>query len=99
MVKISALPADTAPTGTDYTNTVDAETNTTKKVLLSDLAAYLYSNAPYPTETGFDYVASGGVWSGDSYAVNKNASMTAMVLYINGRRISISAVTARVFTA
>lgn len=47
----------------------------------------------------YDFVASGGVWSGDAYASTRNASMTAMVCYINGRRISISAVTARSFTA
>lgn len=50
-------------------------------------------------EIAFDFVASGGVWSGDSYASTLNASMTAMVCYINGRRISIAAVTARAFTA
>lgn len=53
----------------------------------------------YRDEDVFDHVMSGGVWSGDSYAVNRNASMTAMVAMINGRRIAISAVTARTFTA
>ena len=51
------------------------------------------------TETCFDHVASGGVWSGDAYASTRNASMTALVCYINGRRGTISAVTARSFTA
>lgn len=51
------------------------------------------------TETQFDYIASGGVWSGDSYGSTLNASMTALVCYINGRRGTISAVTARAFTA
>lgn len=50
-------------------------------------------------ETQFDYVASGGVWSGDSYGSTRNASMTALTCYINGRRGTISAVTARTFTA
>lgn len=50
-------------------------------------------------ELTFDYVASGGVWTGDAYASTRAASMTAMICYINGRRISISAVTARSFTA
>ena len=47
----------------------------------------------------FDFVYSGGVWSGDSYGSTRAASMTAMVCYINGLRISIGAVTARTFTA
>lgn len=46
-----------------------------------------------------DAVISGGVWSADSVGVNRNASMTAMVAQVNGRRISITAVTARTFTA
>lgn len=46
-----------------------------------------------------DFVASGGVWSGDSYGSTRNASMTALVCYINGQRGTISAVTARSFTA
>lgn len=51
------------------------------------------------SEMEFDYIASGGVWSGDSYAASRNASMTALVCYINGQRGTVSAVTARAFTA
>ena len=50
-------------------------------------------------ETLVDFVASGGVWSGDAYASTLAASMTALVCYINGQRGTISAVTARAFTA
>lgn len=53
----------------------------------------------FRSEALFDFVLSGGIWTGDSYAVNKNASMSALVVVVNGRRISISAVVARVFTA
>lgn len=53
----------------------------------------------YRANTIFDHVISGGVWTGDSYASTLAASMTAMVCMINGRRISIGAVTARAFTA
>lgn len=49
-------------------------------------------------ENMFDHVVSGGVWTADSVGVNLNASMTAIVVMINGRRISIGAVTARAFT-
>lgn len=37
MPKISTLPPDSAPTGDDYTVTVDTGTNQTKKVKISDL--------------------------------------------------------------
>lgn len=51
------------------------------------------------TETTFDFVASGCVWSGDAYASTRNASMTAGVVYIGGKRVVVSLVTARSFTA
>lgn len=50
-------------------------------------------------ETSFDFIYSGGVWTGDSYGASLNASMTAIVCYINGQRGTVSAVTARAFTA
>lgn len=50
-------------------------------------------------ETTFDFVASELVWSGDSYGSTRNASMTAGVVYIDGVRVAVSAITARSFTA
>ena len=50
-------------------------------------------------EYQFDFVASGGVWSGDAYASTLNGSMTAVVAYINGQRLSIGAITAKAFAA
>lgn len=50
-------------------------------------------------EGTFDYVGSGGVWTGDSLGVNRNASMTALVATIDGWRNTIAAVTSRTFTA
>lgn len=50
-------------------------------------------------ELGYDYVASGGIWSGNAYGSTRLASMTAGVVYINGKRIALSAVTGRTFTA
>jgi len=49
-------------------------------------------------DTIFDHVASGGVWTADSVGVSLNASMSALVCYINGQRMTVSAVTARAFT-
>lgn len=51
------------------------------------------------TETFFDFVASGLVWSGDAYASTRNGSMTAGVIYQAGQRMTLSAVTAHSFTA
>lgn len=107
MTKISALPQDTAPTTGDSIPAYDLETTTTKRVTLSDLITLFFNNIPTGSpspitrhsETMFDFVASGLVWSGDAYASTRAASMTAGVVYINGRRIMISAVTARTFTA
>lgn len=50
-------------------------------------------------EGAFDYVASGCVWSGDSYGSTLAASMTSGVVYIDGKRLTVAAVTARAFTA
>lgn len=105
--KISQLPQDASPTTTDSIPTYDVETTLTKRVLISDLITLFFNNIPTGSaspitrwaEVGFDHVASGGVWSGDSYGVNRNASMTAMIIYINGRRISVALVTARTFAA
>lgn len=51
------------------------------------------------SEYFFDYVASGLVWSGDAYGSTRVASMTSGVVYINGKRVAVSAVTSRTFTA
>lgn len=51
------------------------------------------------SEMFFDHVASGLVLTGDSYGVNRNASMTSGVVYINGRRLTVAAVNARTYTA
>lgn len=50
-------------------------------------------------DTMADFIVSGGVWTGDAYGSTRNASMTALVCYINGQRGTIAAVTARAFTA
>lgn len=47
----------------------------------------------------YDFVASGCVWSGDSYGSTRAASMTSGVIYIGGKRLTVAAVTARSFTA
>lgn len=43
MTKISALPADSSPTVTDYIPAVDTETTITKKVLVNDLVTLIAS--------------------------------------------------------
>lgn len=69
----------------------DARTSST----LSSPAGIVTSRA----ENSFDHVASGCVWSGDSYASTLNGSMTAGVAYIGGVRVVVPVQTAHVFTA
>lgn len=52
--KISALPADTAPSLTDLLAAVDVETGLTKKVLLSAIQTLLVANVP-PIGSMLDY--------------------------------------------
>lgn len=109
MPKISALPVDSALDGNHYVPVVDPTGPVTKRSLLSVLAAFFFNQDNIPDGSGsprsrmvdtmFDHVVSGLVWTGDAYASTRNASMTAGVIYINGRRISLLAVTARTFTA
>lgn len=109
MPKISALPSMTSPDTADPAPVVDDSATTTKKLTLGGLRDWLYSLVNIPTgpaspvtrdsEHFFDHVASGLVITGDAYASTRNASMTAGVCYINGRRISLTAVAARTYTA
>lgn len=108
-VKVSGLPSDSSLDGNHYTILNDPTGPTTKRTLLSTLAAFFFNQTNIPdgsgsprtraTENMFDYVASGLVWSGDAYASTRLASMTSGVVYLNGRRLTISAVVSRTFTA
>ena len=51
------------------------------------------------SENTFDFVASGCVWTADSAGSTLNGSMTAGVVYIGGKRVTVSLVTAHAFTA
>lgn len=51
------------------------------------------------SDTGFDWVASGCLWTGDSYGSTRVASMSSGVVYVSGIRVPVSAVTSRTFTA
>ena len=53
----------------------------------------------FRSESFYDFVASGGVWTADNPAVDRTASMTSVVPYIGGKRVTASAVAARDFTA
>lgn len=50
-------------------------------------------------ETELGFIASGGIWAGISYGASLAASMTAIVVYINGQRGTIAALATRTFTA
>lgn len=47
----------------------------------------------------YDFIESGCVWSGDSYASTLNATMTDGYVWIGGRRLRVNAVRSRAFTA
>lgn len=70
--------------------------NVNGKVRSSNLLLNLQN---FASQTTFDHVYSGGVWTADSVGVNRNASMTAIGVYIGGIPATIAAVTARTFTA
>lgn len=102
MVKISNLPNVAVPAAPDKIPIVDDSGNitgyTTHTQFLDTVPDSSVNTADL-TRLIFDHVASGGVWTGDAYASTRNASMTAMVCYIDGLPITIAAVTARSFTA
>ncbi len=108
-VKVSGLPSDSSLDGNHYTIINDPTGPTTKRTLLSTLAAFFFNQVNIPDgsgsprtrmlETMLDFVQTGIVWSGDAYASTRVASMTAGVVYINGRRLTINAVVSRTFTA
>lgn len=50
-------------------------------------------------ELMFNHVATGCVWSADAAGSTRAASMTAGVVYIAGKRLTVAAVNARTFTA
>lgn len=103
MVKISGLPPDSEPSLSDKLPFVDVDASppTTKHTTLQDLINSVFNNVPAGAIPGsiFDYVISGGVWTGDNYGSSLDGSMTAAVVYINSQSIPIDAVTARTFTA
>lgn len=108
-VKVSGLPSDSSLDGNHYVPVNDPTGPTTKRTLLSTLAAFFFNQVNIPAGSGSpvtradevfnDFVYSGMLWSADSIGSTRNGSMTSGTIYINGRRLSISSVTARSFTA
>lgn len=109
MPKISALPPMTSASDDDEQPIVDDSASTTKKWTLTLLKDYLNSVKAWLSATAinwasapvgqYNFIESGCVWSGDSYGSTRNASMTSGVVYINGKRLTVAAVSARTFTA
>jgi hypothetical protein len=87
----------TSPADTDLFLLQDGSTDAYKKVTGSNLKNY--SRTAALVNTTVNFVASGCVWTGDAYASTLNASMTSGVVYINGVRLTVSAITAHAFTA
>lgn len=57
------------------------------------------SMATYRSDVVLDFVASGCVWSGDSYNSTRNGSLTSGVVYIAGVRLTVGSLSAHLFTA
>lgn len=108
-VKVSGLPSDSSLDGNHYLPLNDPTGPTTKRTLLSTLAAWLFDQTNIPAGPGSpvtrmddsnpDFVLSGLAWTPDSLNSTRNGSMSSGDVYINGRKISLSAVVARAFTA
>ena len=109
MSKQDTYPSKTNLVGADYVTGVDSTGPFTIRMLLSSILSFVWGLANIPAgatspitrdnESQFAFVASGLKWTADNPGSTKNASMTAGVIYINGRRISIGAVSGRTFTA
>lgn len=83
-------------------NTVIQSTQVSNDLLgLADGSNDVTANklATFRDEAFFDFVVSGLVLTGDSYGVNRNASMSSGVIVVDGLRVAISAVSARTYTA
>lgn len=100
-IKMSQLPPNAAPALTDSVPSYDISANQDTLVLLSSLLTLFYNNMPTTVPGAeFDYVSgNSGVWTADSAGVNRNASMSQLTCRINGRYITVTAVTSRSFTA
>lgn len=108
-VKVSGLPQDSSVDGGHYVILNDPAGPTTKRGFLSVLAAWFFDQLNIPAGTGSPVtrdserqtpaVISGLAITADSVGVNRNASMTSGVIYVNGRRLSVSSVSARTYTA
>lgn len=99
--KITDLTALTTADSSDVVPIEDISANTTKKITVGGLTTTVELLRPrtFEDESTFDFVSAGCVWTGDAYGSTRAASMTAGAVYIDGVRIALSAVTARVFTA
>lgn len=58
------------------------------------------NNLPYwRNKVIYDHVIEGCIWTGDNYGVNRNASMSAGIVCINGKIVTVTAIANRTFTA
>lgn len=107
--KISGLPPDSSIDGNHYTVLNDPTGPTTKRMTLATLIAWLFTQENIPAGNGSpitrlvdtmdNFVLTGLGWTADSFGVTRNGSMSAGTVYINGKKLTLSAVVARAFTA
>jgi len=110
MPKQSQLPQDAAPTLPDRLTGLQVAASLAVSYTLQTLINFIWTLANIPTGatspitrdnyTTVPFVTGNtGVWTADAAGSTRNASMTAITVFINGRFITITSVTARTFTA
>jgi len=85
--------------GTLVNNVITSASQVTDGILGDAEMATAVKPVTLMNENTFDHIASGCVWTGDSLGSTLNASCTSGIVYINGKRLTVTAVTARAFTA
>lgn len=76
MTKISQLPQDTAPTVSDSIPTLDAETTTTKRTLISDLITLIFGNVPANSSLSTGWITGGALPTAVVANANRSYSLT-----------------------
>ena len=84
------LDDDNIKTGANISGAKLADTSITNAKMSTDVKPYTLFD-----ETTYDFVASGCVITGDSYGSTLKWSMTAGVVYINGQRVTVNALSAQ----
>lgn len=87
------------PDGTLKANAITAASQITDGIIGDAEMATAVKPVTLFNENTFDHVVSGCVWTADAAGSTRLASMTAGVVMLAGKRLTVAAVTSRTFTA